>query len=67
MFYGQFIDSSYSIEMKNKELSVALPMSHLDFVMIMHEFKCSDIIWWAVINNNDRVWCTCFAAAENGG
>lgn len=44
MFYGQFIDSSYSIEMKNKELSVALPMSHLDFVMIMHEFKCSDII-----------------------
>lgn len=36
MFYGQFIDSLYSIEMKNKELSVALPMSHLDINMIMH-------------------------------
>lgn len=36
MFYGQFIDSLYSIEMKNKKLNVGLPTSHLDIDMIMH-------------------------------
>lgn len=38
MFYGQFIDSLYSIEMKNKELNVGLPTSHLDIDMIMQRY-----------------------------